>query len=121
LFPDSKPGFNSNWVTETTETVAVLLSADPQAFVTLTQYDVVAESAGVVYVEKVAPPIAAPPGAVPWYHWYARGAVPEADTLSVAVLPLVIVWLCGCAVIVGAAQTVALFAVLGHFPLGPLP
>jgi hypothetical protein len=38
----------------------------------------------------------------PMYHWYARGAVPVAVTLKVAVCPTVTVWLAGGVVITGA-------------------
>jgi hypothetical protein len=38
----------SNWVTESTDTVAVALARYPQEFVTFTQYDVVAVRPGVV-------------------------------------------------------------------------
>jgi hypothetical protein len=57
-------------------------------------------SAGVVYVEEVAPPIAAPF----MLHWYAIGAVPVAATLNVAVWPEVIFALAGCEVMAGATD-----------------
>jgi hypothetical protein len=46
----------------------------------------------------------------PTYHWYV-GEVPDADTLNVAVVPLLIVTEAGWAVIAGAVMTVAVAAV----------
>jgi hypothetical protein len=54
-------------------------------------------SAGVVYVEEVAPLIVAPF----FFHRYVIGAVPVAATLNVAVCPAVIFALAGCDEIVG--------------------
>jgi hypothetical protein len=64
-------------------------------------------SAGVVKLLAVAPAIGfvvVPLG--PTYHWYVRGAVPVAVTLSVAIVPGAIDWLCGCVVIIGGWVTV---------------
>jgi hypothetical protein len=55
-------------------------------------------SAGVVYVEEIAPLIAVPF----FFHRYVMGAVPVAATLNVAVCPATIFALAGCDEIVGA-------------------
>jgi hypothetical protein len=51
--------------------------------------------------------MAVPEGETPWYHWYDSGAVPLAVTLSVALCPLPMVWLCGWTLIAGAVQDAA--------------
>ena len=66
-----------------------------------------AVSAGVVYVEEVAPLIAAPF----FFHRYVMGAVPVAATLNVAVCPAVIFALAGCEEIVGATGPVDVWPV----------
>lgn len=55
-------------------------------------------SAGVVYVEEVAPPIVVPF----FFHRYVIGAVPVAATLNVAVCPTTTFALAGCDEILGA-------------------
>jgi len=64
-------------------------------------------SAGVVYVEEIAPPIAAPF----FFHWYVMGVVPVAATLNVAVWPALIFALAGCDEIVGATGLVDVWPV----------
>ena len=46
-------------------------------------------------------------GLLPTYHWYVSGAVPVATTVIVAVAPEVIVWLCGCVVMMAAVGVAA--------------
>lgn len=89
-----------------TVTVAVLLFAPValQEFVTFTQYDVVLD--GETWIEAVVPP---PTGdevspEVPTYHWYVKGDVPVAVTLSVACEPCVIVLPAGCVPIAAGVQ-----------------
>jgi hypothetical protein len=55
-------------------------------------------SAGVVYVEEVAPLSIAPF----FFHWYVIGEVPVAATLNVAALPATMLTLAGCVEIAGA-------------------
>lgn len=67
-------------------------------------------SAGVVYVDDVAPLIA-----VPFiFHWYVMGDVPVAAMLNVAVCPAVIFALAGCVEIAGA---IAVLVVVGPLPV----
>src|SRR6476659_4909940 len=105
---------------QVTVTVALLLSAEPQEFVTRTQYCVVepgltARFALVPYCTglKVLP-------LRPTYHWYERVAVPLATTPSCATLPKVIDVLCGCVVTCGALHatgfTVIVAALLSALP-----
>src|SRR5260370_14693129 len=68
-----------------TVTVTVTLSAVPQPFETLTQYEVVV-AGETVTLEPVAPPTCEDVSpAFPMYHLYAIVAVPQAPTLSVPV------------------------------------
>jgi hypothetical protein len=86
-----------------TVSTAALLVALPALLLTATvncALLLAAVSAGVVYVEEVAPLIAAPF----MLHWYAIGAVPVAATLKVAVWPAVIFALAGCEVMAGATD-----------------
>src|ERR1044071_830605 len=90
---------------EFTVTVATLLSTWPQEFVTRTQYVVVVVGEGL-YVDDVlfGPGATGPPGGVPVYQRYVSVAVPDAETLRFACWPELMVWLCGCVLIVGAVQ-----------------
>jgi hypothetical protein len=87
-----------------TVTVTVALSAEPQLFVTLTQYDVVVAGETTTFA-LVAPPIGEEVlPEFPVYHWYESVAVPAAVTLSDASCPVTVVTGDGCAVIDGATQ-----------------
>jgi hypothetical protein len=75
-----------NGATHVTVTVAVLLFAVPHAFVTFTQYGVVA--LGLTFSVLLFPPVGdAVLGDVPMYHWYVNGVDPLAVTLSVVFEP----------------------------------
>jgi hypothetical protein len=82
--------------------VAGPLVTVPCAFVTLTVKTEPLSPltvAGVVYVLEVAPVMAT----LPSYHWYVKGAEPEAVTLKVAVCPTCTVWFAGWVTISGAS------------------
>lgn len=84
-----------------TISVAGLLLAVPALLLTATENAALLSavvSAGVVYVEEVAPLSIAPF----LLHWYVIGEVPVAATLNVAVLPATMLMLAGCVEIAGA-------------------
>jgi hypothetical protein len=84
-----------------TISVAGLLVAVPAVLLTDTVNAALASavvSAGVVYVEEIAPLSIAPF----FFHWYVIGEVPVAATLKVAVFPAAMVTLAGCVDIAGA-------------------
>ena len=92
-------------------TIAVALFALPQLPVTFTQYGYVPVlSFGVVNVGVFPPTFCAVLPLWPLYHWYDSVPVPVAVTLSVVVVFLGIVTLCGCCVIVVAGLTVTFVA-----------
>jgi hypothetical protein len=109
-----------------TVSVAALLVAVPALLLTDTVNAAllsVVVSAGVVYVEEVAPLSIAPF----LRHWYVIGEVPVAATLNVAVLPATMFTLAGCVEIAGAitaggggvtALPVPLSATENSVPLG---
>jgi hypothetical protein len=91
----------SKRVDEVTVKTAALLVALPAPLLTATVNLALLSaivSAGVVYVEEVAPLIAAPF----LLHWYVMGDVPLAATVNNAVFPTITDWLAGCVMIVGA-------------------
>jgi hypothetical protein len=65
--------------------VATLLSTLPQPFVIRTQYEVVTVNGDVVKEAELPPAGFEVSPLLPWYHWYVRGVVPLAKTVSVAV------------------------------------
>jgi hypothetical protein len=89
-----------------TVSVAAVLVATPNAFVTTTE-NFAASSAGVVgSVVKDVP--VAPGMSIPSFrHWYERGAVPVAATVKVATAGSVTVVDNGCVVMTGTSCTVS--------------
>ncbi len=108
-------GATTGFVTVST---AALLVAPPALLLTATVNCALLSavvSAGVVYAEDVAPPIAAPF----LLHWYVRGAVPVAATVNEAVFPAITDWLAGCVEMAGATTgfvTVSTAALLVALP-----